>query len=143
MGSVKRTDHTMKIFLTISALLAPASVGVGAGQTSHQSVSKPLQGENRGFSQSKALGASVASVSAHPSTLHGAHSNNAGFARTSGLSHGLVSTGVASSGLGSGIVRSGFGSGIVSTGLGSGIVGSGFGSGIVRTGLGSGIVGSR
>merc|ERR1711962_1708465 len=54
-------------------------VGIlGRGQTSHQSVVKPLQGENRGVAQTKAFGAPVAAVSDHPSNLHGAHANRIG-----------------------------------------------------------------
>merc|ERR1719500_651937 len=58
------------------AAVAPAIavapvVAVGAGQVSHQSVHKPLQGENRGVTQSKAFGSSVAAVADHPSTTHG------------------------------------------------------------------------
>merc|ERR1711990_1364632 len=48
---------------------------VGGGQISHQSVHKPLQGENRGVTQSKALGSPVAAVADHPSTTHGVGSN--------------------------------------------------------------------
>ena len=59
---------------------------VGGGQISHQSVHKPLQGENRGVTQSKALGSPVAAVSDHPSTTHGVGSNRV---RTVGV----VSTG--------------------------------------------------
>merc|ERR1712055_1185731 len=44
----------------------------GAGQTSHQSVSKPFQGEHRATTQSKAFGASVATVADSPNALHGA-----------------------------------------------------------------------
>merc|ERR1719411_2026656 len=42
-----------------------------AGQVSHQSVSKPYQGEHRSTVQSKAFGAGVASVSDAPNRLHG------------------------------------------------------------------------
>merc|ERR1712128_260438 len=45
-----------------------------AGQVSHQSVSKPYQGEHRSTTQSKAFGASVAAVVDSPNRLHGAHS---------------------------------------------------------------------
>merc|ERR1711990_300802 len=48
---------------------------VGGGQIPHQSVHKPLQGENRGVTQSKALGSPVAAVADHPSTTHGVGSN--------------------------------------------------------------------
>merc|ERR1719177_104392 len=63
--------------------VAPA---VGAAQVSHQSVVKPLQGENRGVTQSKAFGSPVAAVADHPSTTHGVGANRVGPA--------LVSTGV-------------------------------------------------
>merc|ERR1712106_235716 len=70
------------------------SVGVarvGGGQISHQSVHKPLQGENRGVTQSKAFGSSVAAVADHPSTTHGVGSNRV---RTVGVvSSGLVGHG--------------------------------------------------
>merc|ERR1712106_805122 len=45
-----------------------------AGHVSHQSVSKPYQGELRSTTQSKAFGASVAAVVDSPNRLHGAHS---------------------------------------------------------------------
>merc|ERR1712112_315741 len=62
-------------------------VGVGAGQVSHQSVSKPLQGEHRANTQSKAFGATVAAVHDSPNALHGArHGIVAG--------HGLVGHGL-------------------------------------------------
>merc|ERR1712203_1338565 len=58
---------------------APAAVHAapvyrGAGQVSHQSVSKPYQGEHRATTQSKAFGATVAAVHDSPSPLNGAHS---------------------------------------------------------------------
>merc|ERR1712128_304245 len=64
-------------FIVLPALLAYASGAAqllvrGAGQTSHQSVSKPFQGEHRSTVQSKAFGAAVASVSDSPNRLHGA-----------------------------------------------------------------------
>merc|ERR1719494_569520 len=62
-----------------------AVIGVGGGQVSHQSVHKPLQGENRGVTQSKAFGSPVAAVADHPSTTHGVGANRVGPA--------LVSTG--------------------------------------------------
>ena len=43
-----------------------------AGQVSHQSVSKPFQGEHRSTTQSKAFGAGVAAVADSPNRLHGA-----------------------------------------------------------------------
>ena len=54
--------------------VAHGLVGHGAGQVSHQSVSKPFQGEHRATTQSKAFGASVAAVVDSPNALHGAHS---------------------------------------------------------------------
>merc|ERR1712243_361221 len=78
MGTVSKQPLTsMKAFIVLPALLAycngAAQVLVrGAGQTSHQSVSKPFQGELRSTLQSKAFGAGVASVSDSPNRLHGA-----------------------------------------------------------------------
>ena len=43
-----------------------------AGQVSHQSISKPFQGEHRSTVQSKAFGAGVAAVADAPNRLHGA-----------------------------------------------------------------------
>merc|ERR1712083_764123 len=43
-----------------------------AGQVSHQSVSKPYQGEHRSTTQSKAFGAGIAAVADSPNRLHGA-----------------------------------------------------------------------
>merc|ERR1712025_1382284 len=72
------TTH-MQPFVLFSCLLAAATgapqllVGAGVGgQVSHQSVSKPLQGESRSTVQSKALGSGIASVSDSPNRLHGA-----------------------------------------------------------------------
>merc|ERR1712021_251768 len=67
----------MKAFIVLPALLAyangaPQLLVRGAGQTSHQSVSKPFQGEHRSTVQSKAFGAAIASVSDSPNRLHGA-----------------------------------------------------------------------
>merc|ERR1711892_686613 len=78
MGVQSEKIHTsMKVFIVLPALLAYASGAAqllvrGAGQTSHQSVSKPFQGENRSTVQSKAFGAAIASVSDSPNRLHGA-----------------------------------------------------------------------
>ena len=65
--------------MCLSVLLAAASAqllvggyGRPAGQVSHQSVSKPYQGEHRSTIQSKAFGASVAAVVDSPNRLHGA-----------------------------------------------------------------------
>merc|ERR1712183_592917 len=88
-------DISMKAFLCLSVVLAAVSaapqllgghlghaahgpvVAAGyharpAGQVSHQSVSKPYQGEHRSTTQSKAFGAGVAAVADSPNRLHGA-----------------------------------------------------------------------
>merc|ERR1711937_849003 len=72
----------MKVFVCLATLLAAAAASgpvlVGgyhtrpAGQVSHQSVSKPYQGEHRSTTQSKAFGAGVAAVADSPNRLHGA-----------------------------------------------------------------------
>merc|ERR1719425_128216 len=72
----------MKVFVCLSTILAAAAASgpvlVGgyharpAGQVSHQSVSKPYQGEHRSTTQSKAFGAGVAAVADSPNRLHGA-----------------------------------------------------------------------
>ena len=107
-----------------------AVVGVGGGQVSHQSVHKPLQGENRGVTQSKAFGSPVAAVADHPSTTHGVGSNRV---RTVGVvSSGLVGHGVVG-GLGHGVA---VGHGV---GVGHGFVGGvGVGHGVVGHGVGVG-----
>merc|ERR1712027_142413 len=76
------TTSNMKVFVCLSTLLAAAAASgpvlVGgyharpAGQVSHQSVSKPYQGEHRSTTQSKAFGAGVAAVADSPNRLHGA-----------------------------------------------------------------------
>ena len=101
-------------------------VAVGGGQVSHQSVHKPLQGENRGVTQSKAFGSPVAAVADHPSTTHGVGSNRV---RTVGVvSSGLVGHGGLVGGVGHGVVG-GFGHGV---GVGHGLVGGvGVGHGLV------------
>merc|ERR1712168_140722 len=58
--------------LLAAATAAPQVLVRGAGQVSHQSVSKPFQGEHRSTVQSKAFGAGIASVSDSPNRLHGA-----------------------------------------------------------------------
>merc|ERR1712243_340241 len=84
MGQCRILAQTrnMKEFVIVSALLAAAAASgpvlVGgyharpAGQVSHQSVSKPYQGEHRSTTQSKAFGAGVAAVADSPNRLHGA-----------------------------------------------------------------------
>ena len=98
------------------------TVGVaraGGGQISHQSVHKPLQGENRGVTQSKALGSPVATVSDHPSTTHGVGSNRV---RTVGVvSTGHVGHGGLVGGAGHGGLVGGLGHGGV---IGGGVVGA-------------------
>merc|ERR1712215_649977 len=66
-------------------LVAHHGVHAGAGQVSHQSVSKPFQGEHRGTTQSKAFGAGIASVADSPNRLHGARG-----VLGHGLGHGVV-----------------------------------------------------
>merc|ERR1712055_259912 len=107
--------------------VAPA-VAVGAGQVSHQSVHKPLQGENRGVTQSKAFGSPVAAVADHPSTTHGVGANRVGPA--------LVSTGVAVAPLAHGVSHGVVGHGLVG-GIGHGAVGHG----VVGHGVSHGLVG--
>merc|ERR1712128_389876 len=77
MGQSEKIHTSMKVFIVLPALLAYASGAAqllvrGAGQTSHQSVSRPFQGEHRSTVQSKAFGAAIASVSDSPNRLHGA-----------------------------------------------------------------------
>merc|ERR1711874_530314 len=81
---------------------------VGGGQISHQSVHKPLQGENRGVTQSKALGSPVAAVADHPSTTHGVGSNRVrtvGVVSAGHVGHGGLVGGVGHGGvIGGGLV---------------------------------------
>merc|ERR1712055_52384 len=56
-----------------------------AGQVTHQSVSKPFQGEHRSTTQSKAFGAGVAAVADSPNRLHGARGVVA-----HGVAHGVA-----------------------------------------------------
>merc|ERR1712001_390169 len=63
----------------VSAAVAPVNYGAnkpvngyGHGQVSHQSVSKPYQGEHRSTTQSKAFGAHAAVVADAPNRIHGA-----------------------------------------------------------------------
>merc|ERR1739838_875351 len=98
MGAVEYKNsnkNIMKVIVCLSTLLVAASAapqflgghlghavhgpvvaagyhGRPAGQVSHQSVSKPYQGEHRSTTQSKAFGASVAAVADSPNRLHGA-----------------------------------------------------------------------
>merc|ERR1712215_66938 len=71
-------------------------VGRAAGQVSHQSVSKPFQGEHRSTVQSKAFGAGVAAVADSPNRLHGARGVVA-HPVVHGLAHGVVRAPIAHS----------------------------------------------
>merc|ERR1711931_457219 len=80
--TVVTKSRNMKVIVCLSALVAATAASgpvlVGgyharpAGQVSHQSVSKPYQGEHRSTTQSKAFGAGVAAVADSPNRLHGA-----------------------------------------------------------------------
>merc|ERR1712243_29189 len=84
MGQCRIVINTsnMKVFVCLSTLLAAAAASGPvvvegyharpAGQVSHQSVSRPYQGEHRSTTQSKAFGAGVAAVADSPNRLHGA-----------------------------------------------------------------------
>merc|ERR1711928_244663 len=127
--------------------VAPA-VAVGAGQVSHQSVVKPLQGENRGVTQSKAFGSNVAAVADHPSTTHGIGANRVGSAVvTTGVvapvAHGVVGHGVVGHGVvGHGVAGHGLVGGIGHGAVAHGVVGHGaVAHGVVGHGIGHGLVG--
>jgi len=71
--------HAPVAHTPVSAAVAPVNYGAnkpvngyGHGQVSHQSVSKPLQGEHRATTQSKAFGSHAAVVADAPNRLHGA-----------------------------------------------------------------------
>merc|ERR1711928_229197 len=120
-----------------TAAVAPA-VAVGPGQVSHQSVVKPLQGENRGVTQSKAFGSPVAAVADHPSTTHGVGANRVGPA--------LVSTGVVAAPVAHGVVGHGLVGGVAhGVGVGHGLVGGvahgAVAHGVVGHGVSHGLVG--
>merc|ERR1712224_503320 len=84
MGTVDISNQVKEheVFVCVSALVVAAAASgpvlVGgyharpAGQVSHQSVSRPYQGEHRSTTQSKAFGAGVAAVADSPNRLHGA-----------------------------------------------------------------------
>ena len=79
--------HNSKVATpVVHAAVHAAPVYRGAGQVSHQSVSKPFQDEHRATTQSKAFGANVAAVHDSPSPLNGAHSRN----RLAVVGHGAV-----------------------------------------------------
>merc|ERR1719431_50231 len=95
----------MKAFICLTGLVAAASAQIyrGAGQVSHQSVSKPYQGEHRATTQSKAFGATVAAVHDSPNALHGAHGGHAVVGH--GLAHGVVGHGLAHGVVGHGVAH--------------------------------------
>jgi len=160
----------MKALISFSTLLALSSgapqifrgsLGVG-GQSSHQSVSKPLQGELRSTAQSKPLGSPVSSVHSTDSVsdssqsglapsfltgggLGGGHSlavgvghTGLGHALVGGVGHGVVGHGIVG-GIGHGVIGHGVvGHGLVS-GIGHGVVG-GISHGVVG-GIGHGVIG--
>merc|ERR1712066_163156 len=71
--------HAPVLPTPVSGAIAPVDYGAnkpvngyGHGQVSHQSVSKPYQGEHRSTTQSKAFGAHAAVVADAPNRLHGA-----------------------------------------------------------------------
>merc|ERR1712111_55798 len=71
--------HPVAHAAPVSAAVAPVNYGAnkpvngyGHGQVSHQSVSKPYQGEHRSTTQSKAFGSHAAVVADAPNRLHGA-----------------------------------------------------------------------
>merc|ERR1712072_1569998 len=88
---------------------------VVGGQRSHQSVSKPFQGEVRTTSQAKSFGSPIASVASSDSV-----SNTAQSGLASHLGQGAVVGGVAH-----GVVGHGLSHGVVGHGLAHGVVGHG------------------
>merc|ERR1712117_955291 len=71
--------HAPVLPTPVSGAIAPVNYGAnkpvngyGHGQVSHQSVSKPYQGEHGSTTQSKAFGAHAAVVADAPNRLHGA-----------------------------------------------------------------------
>merc|ERR1719180_56274 len=119
VGGVAHAAVAPAVAVPPALAVAPA-VAVGAGQVSHQSVVKPLQGENRGVTQSKAFGSTVAAVADHPSTTHGVGANRV---RTVGVvSSGLVGHGGLVGGVGHGVVG-GFGHGVGVGGVFNGYTG--------------------
>merc|ERR1711935_794236 len=128
MGSVGQVQSSnMKAFFCIALVSAASAapqllaghlghVGVVAGgQRSHQSVSKPFQGEVRTTSQAKSFGSPIASVASSDSV-----SNTAQSGLASHLGQGAVLGGVAH-----GVVGHGLSHGVVGHGLAHGVVGHG------------------
>merc|ERR1711887_415814 len=135
MGSVGQAQSSnMKAFFCIALVSAASAapqllaghvghVGVVAGgQRSHQSVSKPFQGEERSTSQDKSIGSPIASVASSDSVSNTAQS-------------GLASH------LGQGAVVGGVAHGVVGHGVAHGVVGHGLAHGVVGHGLAHGVVG--
>merc|ERR1712020_51698 len=76
---VAHAVHAPVVAAPVAAAVAPVNHGAnkpvngyGHGQVSHQSVSKPYQGEHRATPQSKAFGSHAAVVADAPNRLHGA-----------------------------------------------------------------------
>merc|ERR1719490_396351 len=82
---------------------------VAGGQRSHQSVSKPFQGEVRTTSQAKSFGSPIASVASSDSVSNTAQSGLASHlgqgAVVGGLAHGVVGHGLAHGVVGHGIAH--------------------------------------
>merc|ERR1711983_41903 len=77
--AIAHAVHAPVAHTPVSAAVAPVNYGAnkpvngyGHGQVSHQSVSKPYQGEHRSTTQSKAFGSHAAVVADAPNRLHGA-----------------------------------------------------------------------
>merc|ERR1712037_630902 len=142
MGSVGQAQSSnMKAFFCI-ALVSAASAAqllaghlghgvVAGGQRSHQSVSKPFQGEVRTTSQAKSFGSPIASVASSDSV-----SNTAQSGLASHLGQGAVVGGLAH-----GVVGHGLSHGVVGHGLAHGVAGHGLAHGVVGHGLAHGVVG--
>jgi len=143
-------SSNMKAFFCI-ALVSAASAApqllaghvghavVAGGQRSHQSVSKPFQGEVRSTSQAKSFGSPIASVASSDSVSNTAQSGLATHlgqgAVVGGVAHGVVGHGLAH-----GVVGHGLGHGVVAGhGLAHGVVGHGLAHGVVGHGLAHGI----
>merc|ERR1712203_274547 len=131
MGSVGQDQSSnMKAFFCI-ALVSAASAApqllaghvghaVVGGQRSHQSVSKPFQGEVGTTSQAKSFGSPIASVASSDSVSNTAQSGLASHlgqgAVVGGVAHGVVGHGL-SHGVAHGVVGHGLAHGVVGHGL--------------------------
>merc|ERR1712172_436457 len=101
---------------------------VAGGQRSHQSVSKPFQGEVRSTSQAKSFGSPIASVASSDSV-----SNTAQSGLATHLGRGAVVGGVAHGVVGHGVVAGhGLAHGVVGHGLSHGVVGHGIAHPVVH-----------